>query len=243
MKEVKESKSESVKLSSLKLDENLLRLRKINVFTVNRYRQNYREGAIFPDMIVEAKSMRVISGNHRYKAMAEEYGLNHKVNVRLVSFNSERDAIEFFAKENIEHGEPLTGISRRLIALELGRQGASSEDVARLFNVSVKRIMDWSGHSVMVIGERQKSGSPKPMDRQMPVKYGLPMERVTETFYKSHIKADRGVSVVSQATQLSRWLNNGDVNCFDKESVSALKSLQEAINQFMKEVEKKGVVA
>lgn len=240
---MKEEKKQEVQLSNLTLDENLLRLRKINAFTVNRYRQNYREGANFPDIIVEAKTMRVISGNHRYKAMVEEYGLDHIVSIRVISFTSEREVLEFFTKENIDHGEPLTGISRRLIALELNRQGATAEDVARLFNVSVKRILDWSGHSVMVIGERQKSGSPKPVDRQMPVKYGLPMEKVSETFYKSHIKADRGVSVVSQATQLSRWLLNGDVSCFDKESIQAIKQLQKSIDYFIKEVDKKGVVA
>jgi hypothetical protein len=219
MKEMK------VKLSDLRMDEELLRLRKVGEFTVSVYRQNYRAGAQFPPLLVDTESMTIVSGNHRYSAMLQEYGADYEITVNIKKYGSRLELLKDFTKENVSHGEALTGISKRMISFELVKNGATPEEVASIFNVSVKRIMHWGDEVVMVTGSKKKSGSPRP------VKFGLPMEKVSEEFYEKHMQEDRGISVSTQVKQLIRWIKEGSLSEWDEESINALEELKSVLDE------------
>lgn len=224
------SDAKEVKVSDLTIDEKLTRLRPVNEYFVSRYRQAYRAGKDMGEIIVDTKN-RVVSGNHRVTAMVEEFGDDHRTIVTVKSYENEREVLEDFARHNSEHGNALSGASQRAISIELVKNGASKEEIAQLFGVSVKRVEHWSGMTVMVVGGKSgKSRQPQPMPAKRGIEPGTTMEHEQ---YETHWKQDRGISVVSQVDQLTRWIGNGWVK--DEKSINALNALRDVINQFLSE--------
>lgn len=194
-----------MKLNEINQDPTLLSMRPVNTVFVSRYRQAYRQGADFPPIIIDQKN-RIISGNHRFTALVQEFGDEHGVDVIKKKFKSDKDRLEFFAQENTKHGNALDGISKKRISLALIKEGATQEDVARIFDVSVKRVIHWGDNNVMV-----EIGKGKTDVR--PAKRGLDVKKpITEKQYKEHIAADRGVPISSLTGQLTRWIRNGFVS-------------------------------
>lgn len=222
-------KRETVRLEDLVIDPELTRMRHIDIVVVSRYRQAYRSGADFPPPIIEAGTRRIVSGNHRVTAMLSEYGPDHEVEVVVREYETELELLTDFARENIEHGKQLDGISRTSISQALLERGATAEEVANLFNVSVRKVEQWGGMSVLVIGGKSKTGVP------MPIKRGpdIAGEMITREQYDLHMKCDRGVPAYSQADQLARWLRDGWIKPTDLRTVSSLKALRAALDEFL----------
>lgn len=222
-------KTERVKVSDLTIDPKLTAMRPINMMFVSRFRQAYRVGTKMPTPIVEAGTYRVVSGNHRVTAMRMEYGDDYEVKVDVREYDSERAVIEEFARENVPHGNPLEGVSRKKIAVALVGTGATNEELSELFCVPVRRIIEWCGMTVTVVGKRSKK------TRTEVIKRGPDIigETITEDQYESHMKRDRGVTAYSQAEQLSRWLRNGWIKATDLRSIEALEELSGEITTFL----------
>jgi len=210
-----------VKLKDIKLDPVLLEMRPINTVFVSRYRQAYRQGADFPPPIVDQNNFSV-SGAHRVTAMLQEFGEDYEIEVVKKNFKTDKHRLEFFAKENTRHGNPLDGISKKRISIALIKEGATEEDVAKIFDVSVKRVIHWGDNNVMV-----EIGKGREPDIR-PAKNGLDVKKpITEKQYNEHIKADRGVPITSLTKQLLRWLRNG----FVKRSETNMGILQDLNNE------------
>ena len=220
------------KLSTLKIDKGLTELRPVNAIFVSRYRQAYRAGADMPPIVIDKKTRRIISGNHRYQAMVEEYGPDHSVDVVEKTFKTERERLEFFVKENATHGNALDGITKKRLSIALAAAGATPEEIASLFNVSVKRVENWGEHGAFVVFGNAKKPKLVPMKRGVEVPQG---QTISELQYKEHIDADRGVKPVTIAAQLTRWIRNGWVAASD-ENVAAIKRLGNVIEAWMDDV-------
>ena len=217
-----------LKVKNLVFDPKLVELRPINLVYVSRYRQAYRSGKDLGTIIVDKKTKRVVSGNHRGVALQQEYGPEHVIDVEVVSFNSEKEILERFVTENIAHGQPLSGFSRKSIAAELLKFKATPEEIANLFGVAVKRIEEWAGITVVVIsGNGDKKREIKTAKRGIPVGTEMSKEE-----YKTHLQKDRGISAYSQAEQLIRWINSGFINLDCKRTVQALEDLRTSLDKF-----------
>lgn len=227
-----------MRVGDLIIDPELTKLRPINTYFVSRYRQAYRHGAPMPLVIVQSGTNRVVSGNHRVTALLEEYGEDHQIKVEVREYDNERAMLEEFARENVAHGNPLEGVSRSKIAHALMEKGATAEEIAILFNVAVRRVVDWCGMTVTVIGGRSKKKHTEIIKRG-PEIVG---ETITQPQYDTHIRADRGISAYSQAAQLTRWINQGWVKPHDHKSVDALRELASAIDTFIATVDEEAVV-
>jgi len=192
------------KLENLIVDSELIELRPINLFLVNRYQQAYRSGAIFPSIIIDQKRKKIVSGNHRYYALVKEFGLKHEVEIIAKTYKDRKSILIDFTKENSAHGMPLSGFSRRQITIKLLNKGCSASEIANLFGVSVKRIEKWTGYTVLVVGENTADTEPKLVKRgpQMDGKV------ITAKQYKNHVKADLGIQPTELVNQLVRWLKN-----------------------------------
>ena len=223
---------EKVRVGDLKIDAKLTELRPINVMFVSRYRQAYRSEANMPRIIVEAGTDTVVSGNHRVTALLDEYGEDYEVGVEYRKYDSRRELLEDFARENVAHGNPLEGVSRARIAHSLLREGATDEEVASLFNVSVRRITEWCGMTVAVIGGRSK----KPKAEIIKRGPDIVGDTITREQYQTHMKRDRGVTAYSLAHQLSRWLRQGWVKHTDEKSIKALRELLPEIEKYLQDV-------
>ena len=205
-----------IKVSELKIDEQLIKLRPVNPFVVSRYRQNYRTGANFPPIVINKKTGLIVSGNHRATAMAEELPEDHKIDVVFRTYKNEREIIEDFTRENITHGNELSGISRKLIMCKLLDLGASNEEIAKLFSLPIKRIDQiGTGFRFIMGGKEGCETKHKKYDIDKsalkPVKRGpeIPPEPIQKDQYEEHLKLDQAITFTDMANQIIRWCNNG----------------------------------
>jgi len=136
------------------------------------------------------------------------------------------DALEFAVRDNITHGEPYDGISRKRAILKLIELGRSPEAVASLIGIAVDRVVILAGEAVIVRNGSQRVS--------MPVKRGIEHmhgRTVTKADYADHIKKDEGRKAVYLAEQLTRHIGAGWVDLSDEGTVSALKNLRVALDK------------
>jgi len=242
-------RTSKIKLEDLVFDENLISLRKINDQIVGQYRQAYRAGAKMPPIIIERKTNRIVSGNHRVKAMLKEYESDHEIGVIVKEYASEKALLLDAVKENSEHGYPLDGISRKGLACALRNHGASPDEMSAAFSVSYTKIETWfegtaDVMNVVTIGkdvhrvtlvERATAHVSPPGTVAMPVKRHFPLGRtVTAPQYDEHMKKDLGLPLGQLAYQIVRWVKNGWIER-TSQNLAALVDLKQALDGFFAE--------
>lgn len=213
-------------LSKLEQSSEILELRPVNPYFVSRYRQAMRSGSVFPPIVINKDNV-IVSGNHRYEAYMKEYPTDHEVDVEVRSYKTHAELIKDAVRENIDHGNPIDGITRKRAIQKLIELDEDKESIAQLLNISVKRVMDLAGMYMVVRG----SGNNQ---EKVPTKRGtrhLAGKTVTKDQYDKHIKRDRGVSIRTQAEQIIRWLENGWVDLSDPAESEALMKLREVLNE------------
>jgi hypothetical protein len=213
-----------IKLKNLNENRAILEIRNVNPLFVSRYRQAMRGGSKFPPIIIDRKTKQVVSGYHRRDAYSLEYGKDHIIEVIAKTYANEAEKIEEAIRENITHGNPLDGISRRRAALKLAELGRDAEAISRLLGVSVNRV-EKMGHQTVVV-----RGTIKPVKRGLENMHGM---NVTTAQYKEHIQADRGIPALSSIKQLTRWFINGWVST-DEKTLEAVIELQSQIELYTK---------
>ena len=217
-----------LKIKNINQCEQILNIRPVNPVFVSRYRQSMRNGDQFPPLLIDQDN-QVVSGNHRYQAYLDEFGPEHSVEVERRKYKDEASRVEDAVKDNAKHGNPLDGISRKRAILRLSELGKQSDSIAQLLGVSVKRVEEMAGQTVMVIGGDRKR-HPKPIKRGLSHIAG---QSVSASQYQQHEKHDRGVNAVFMANQLTRWLKNDWVNIDDPKTYEALTHLQTALNDII----------
>lgn len=226
----------TVKLKHLQVCPKLSDLRKVNLVFVSRYRQAYRTGAHMPPLKVQRiknNLYRIVSGNHRYRALVAEFGKDFEIEVLLGEYANERAILEDFVHENANHGNALDGITRRRLTHELLKEDVTAEEIAVLFNIPVQRIERWEGTGIVTVLGPNKQKTDEFVKRG----YQPQATPITRAEYKQHLERDRGLSVVQQATQLTRWIYQ---NAIERSEVNiiALSELHSALGEFFKAQEK-----
>ena len=218
-----------INLEEIKLDQRLLKLRPINLAVVSNYRQSYRAGNKFPMPIIEKGTNIAVSGNHRVSAMIEEYGEGQEIGVIVKEYENRAELLKEFAKENSAHGMQLAGYSKREITLELLGLGESQEEIASIFGVSVKKIVDWGGLTVVVRGAKGKK-------EYHAMKHGLEHmagQEMGADKYEEHRIHDRGIPIWSQANQIIRWIKDGWIRVDDPKTKKALTELHAELKNLL----------
>lgn len=220
-----------VKIMNLKIDEKLVKLRHVNPVFVSRYRQAYRNDAQLPLIVVQKGTNRIVSGNHRFSALKLEYGEDHEIEVIERVYKTELEILKEFTRENATHGNALDDFSKKKLTFALLEQGATPEDVASLFNISVRRVE--------LLGEGLIQVDIGGEIIYKPVKHGFEPEKIIkESEWDEHNGSDRGLTVVQQSTQLIRWLKK-DLIAYKENNISTLAILRDELEKFFKRVEKK----
>jgi hypothetical protein len=216
-----------MKLSEIKVSDSMLELRPLDAFTVSRYRQHVRTGVEFPAIVLDKDGGFVVSGNHRYAAYCAEWPEDTEIEVKTVVFSDNKERIEFMARENMAHGMPMDGITRRRVALALANEGATMGEISALFNVPVNTLVKWGERTVCVIGKGQgRGGTVKACKAGPDLATG---QKITPEEYETHIKCDMGTSARHMAAQIVRWLGQGWINMEDERNVNAMQELREAL--------------
>jgi len=212
-----------MRLSDIIVSEEMLELRPLDAFTVSRYRQHVRSGVEFPPLVLDKDGGFIVSGNHRYHAYVAELPDDATVEVQLVKFATRMERIEFMARENMAHGMPMDGITRRRVALALANEGMTTAEIARLFNVPERTLEKWGDRTVCVIGKGQGRGGTIKACKAGPDLE--PGQKVDAEEYEQHIKCDMGVSFRQMAKQIIRWLDAGWINLDDERNAAVFEEL------------------
>jgi hypothetical protein len=221
-----------IKVGELKFDPELLYLRPIDVHGVSKYRQAMREGAKFPKIVVDSTNT-IIAGNHRVTAYRQEFGDDYIIEAEKITFASPRERIEYFAKDNSVHGLPLAAIEKKRIASKLIGLGSSTESIASMFGVAVKRVEEWVGMTVCVIGNAGAPGTIVTRE-YLPLKQGsshMAGEEVSKAEYAEHNESDLGLEDYVIADHLASRLRRGWVDFNDDKTAEALRNLRKEINR------------
>jgi hypothetical protein len=221
-----------VEVGKLEPDPEILEIRPINTAVVSTYRQNKREGHIFPRPVV-TPDWRIICGNHRTQADLLEFGPDHVIEVEVIQPQTEREAIKMSVADNITHGLPLSGISVKIALNKLLALGCTPEEMAKLFGRPLGQIKKLAGITVMVTPNGKGAAVPKPVKRGLEHLAG---KQVSKKKYEEHIKHDMSGTARTHADQLSRWLENGWVKLDDAKTLAALLKLTTLLNKTLKAV-------
>lgn len=221
-----------VKVSDLRFSDELLELRPINLWVVSKYRQAMREGAKFPRIVIDDKKT-IIAGNHRVTAYKQEYGDDYTIDAEVKTFATPREMVEYFARDNATHGLPLEGIEKKRITAKLFDLGADAESIASIFGVAVKRVEEWAGLTVCVVGNVVAPGAIKHIEH-MPVKKGsehMAGVEVTKQEYEDHNDSDLGLEDYVLADCLTARIKRGWLDINDDRTVQSIKRLRNELNK------------
>lgn len=219
------------KIQELQRDEDLLEMRPINKWFVNRYKQAYQSGADFPPLLIDKETKIIISGNHRHEAMRQAFGSEHDVEVIEQTFDSDYERLETFVRENVAHGMPLRGNSKRKLADALIQEGGTPKQVAKVFQVPPEKVQKWQEMYVVEVGTGTTS------QETVHMKHGPepPTREISAEQWQTHNKQDRGIKATELADQLTRWLDWGWVP-HNADYEATLGTLHEALDRWLEQV-------
>jgi len=222
-----------IKLKNLVFNKTLLAARKIDWFTITKYRQAYRNGKDLGTIIINRVTKEIISGNHRVTAMLKEYGPKHVITVSARKFNSQTEILELFIRENVSHGLPLKYYSRNILTRMLFEEGVSQKKTAQIFGASISNVVEWAGETVIVRDgtktriEIKKSGLKNVTD-------------MTVQQHKVHMNQDMAGPIIHNINQLIRWCKN---NWFDTEDKKLMKHVEILRDLFTDLLDKESSIA
>ena len=245
----------TVKIKDLKFDPELLDKRPVNQPTVNRYRRamRFNEGVDdFPLMIVNKKTMAIVSGNHRCHAMLSEFGEEFEVDVIAREYENRREEIEHMVTENMKFGKQMEGFEAKRFRKWLYEYSTPVERIALLFNKSAKSVTKEIGGLVIIttgkkpkfpsLREQQerkveikKDDKTEPQEME-PVKGSMPksVTQMTRPQWEEHKDKDIGVKVPLLAGQLIRHIKNDYI---DPSYINVLRELSDVLNEYLKKID------
>lgn len=122
-----------MKLADIIIDETIYPRTQVNLYAVQQMVHALKSGAVFPPLIVEAETHRLIDGRHRREAYTRE-GVD-KIAVTEKVYASEADAYADAVRLNIGHGQSLDQYSVRAAVarlIEFGYERAAISEVVRV---------------------------------------------------------------------------------------------------------------
>jgi len=238
-------KSKKIALKDIQIDKRLTELRPVNSAFVSRYRQAYRVGANMPLITIDEKTNKIVSGNHRYSAMLAEYSLDYQTEVNTGRYKNWQEILKQFTLENTTCGNPLTGISRKLIADELVTTGMSDKEIAEIFNIPENRLTCWRAGDIKVVSVKQGNV----IEKRFPAKRGLETEvrkakeigqeiTLDPVQYKEHLKLDRSADYRQKLFECCRWHDN-DCVAYTNDNMEALQLFKKKSAVWEKEFAKR----
>jgi len=228
MAKTKVTKSNMIKLTDIRIDDNLI-IRNIDTHVLANYSEAMKAGDIFPPVII-TKDNVLICGHHRYRAYRQVFGLDYSIPFEYTEYEDEADLIILSTQDNARHGRPLETFEKKQIFFRLKNLGVSQEDVASLLGVTFNRLEKWGDMNVVVVG-----GKNKPYEA--PTKHGkehLAGKEVNEKDYKEHVKKDSGHHFTFHINQVLMMLQRKDwIDIENEKTINMLKQLNKVLTEFL----------
>ncbi len=129
-----------IKANLLIKDFSLYPRAQIDPYHVRAMVEALKAGELFPRILVDAKSMRVIDGFHRLSAIQRHLGLDALVECTVMDFVSETEMFEAAMHLNSAHGRSLDNYDKAR-CLQLGQEfGIAKEKLADALRITTQTI-------------------------------------------------------------------------------------------------------
>ena len=211
----------TVKLTAVKKDELMYPRYRIDLGVVAKYMEAMDSGAVFPPITVD-QNMRVMDGVHRLTAYEKRQVEEVTVEVQRV-----RDDSEFFRRSlemNSSHGRQFTQIDYAHMILRGRELGIDEKTIAELVHVTPGYLEEatrgWFA--------RNKEGEMIPLKRTIQHMAG---QKLTDEQVAANRKLG-GWGATFYINQISMLLENDLINMENKQTMEALRKLEENLRMF-----------
>ena len=116
-----------IKIKDLVFDDEIYPRSHVDIQTVNRFRNALSCGEVFPPIIIDKKTKRIIDGWHRATAYKIVFSDDTEVECELKEYKSELDLLVDAIRRNTRHGLPLTSYDKALCVTRLHKLGLNDE--------------------------------------------------------------------------------------------------------------------
>ncbi|MFH1394929.1 MAG: hypothetical protein ABIH09_02095 [Candidatus Omnitrophota bacterium] len=153
-KSKKKQENENVRLGDIIIDPSYQIRMKINLYSIAQYANAMKNGDIFPPIIIEKKTGKLVCGFTRLEAYQQVFPPDTMVPAVYVDFKNDCERILFAAKDNNTHGQQLSTWDRKNIIDRLVKVGASAEYISRELNWKIDKVEKVAGISVFTINAK-----------------------------------------------------------------------------------------
>ena len=148
-------KTKNVRLGDIVIDPTYQVRMKVDSRKVADYANAMKNGDIFPPMIVEKKTGKLVCGFTRMEAYTRVFEPNGKVPGIAKMFKNDLERQFFAVDDNRRHGQPLDAWDKKNIACNLGLLGAPPEKISKVLGWSLKKVQ---GFMLTVVSPPGKVG-------------------------------------------------------------------------------------
>lgn len=132
------SSGSTIELSRIVVDESIYPRNNVSEFNVRRLVSAYKTGTVFPPLVIEAGTARLVDGRHRLAAYGEVEVQEAEVIEKVYATEAElfADAVRL----NIDHGQPLDQYCIRNAIIRLSEYGYEREQISEAVKLPVDQI-------------------------------------------------------------------------------------------------------
>ena len=133
---------------------------KLNSNAVSKYAEFMRMGDIFPPIVLEKKTNKVVCGFTRMEAYTKVFEPSKKIPCEVKTFKNELERQLFAVEDNAKHGEPFGTFDKKNIILRLIDSGMTKNnlsDISILLGMRISRIQDIYGMKIITLKGGKKT--------------------------------------------------------------------------------------
>jgi hypothetical protein len=127
-----------MQLDKIAIDENIYPRNNVSEFNVRRLVSAFKTGTVFPPLVVEAGTGRLVDGRHRLAAY-EELEVKEADVIEKV-YATEADLFADAVRLNVGHGQPLDQYCIRNAIIRLSEYGYAREQISDAVKLPVEQI-------------------------------------------------------------------------------------------------------
>lgn len=127
-----------LELARVVIDPTVFPRNKVNPFHVAKLRSALQSGAVFPPLILERDTLRLVDGLHRHAAYTAE-GVE-TIDVTTKKYASEAELFADAVRFNVGHGEPLDQYTVRNAIIRLSEYGFAREQITEIVRLPAAKI-------------------------------------------------------------------------------------------------------
>ncbi|HEY4740397.1 MAG TPA: hypothetical protein VIH76_07375 [Candidatus Acidoferrales bacterium] len=129
----------TVKVGELVVDYNNTARSAVNFAHVGALKNALLAGVVFPPIVAERSTRRIVDGLHRCKAYTQLWGEGHEIEVDFRDYANDNDLWMAAVEANNSHGLPYSTYDRTRILVEADRRGIKREVITSAMKMPIEK--------------------------------------------------------------------------------------------------------